>query len=97
MYKNSKYTDNNRLDVDLRSVFLSPSPSNKTLKIHQMDDKKLNIDEPDNLQSSEKRVINCNKSKVRNVEESKEKCTRVAIQLSKSGIIEVISDMETMV
>jgi len=93
MNGNSKYSNNDILDVNLKSIFLSPSPSNKT----QMDDKKLNIDEPDNLPCTEKRVISCEKTKVRNVAESKENFTRVAIQVSESGIIEVISDMETMV
>jgi len=97
MYKNSKYTNNDKLDINLRNVFLSPSPSHKTLKTYQMDDKKLNIDEPDNLQYNEKKVMNCKKSKVRNIVESKENCSKVAIQVSESGIIEVISDMETMV
>lgn len=68
-----------------------------TLKIYPMDDKKLNIDEPDNLHCTEKRVINCKNSKVRNVAESKENCSKVAILVSENGIIEVISDMETMV
>jgi len=97
MNGNSKYSTNDKLDVNLKSVFLSPSHSNKALKTFQMDDKKLDIDKPDNLPCTEKRVINCEKTKVRNVVESKENFTRVAIQVSKSGIIEVISDMETMV
>lgn len=94
---NSKYTDNDRLDVNTSSVFLSPSPSSKTLKVYQVDDTKINIDEPDNLQCTKKRENSCNKLKVRNVTENKENCTRVAIQVSENGIIEVISDKETMV
>jgi len=97
MKKNSKYSNNDKLDVNLKSALMSSSPSNKTLKKYQMDDKKLNIDEPDNLQCNEKRVINCKNSKVRNVAESKENCSKVAILVSENGIIEVISDMETMV
>lgn len=62
-----------------------------------MDDTKINIDEPDNLQSTKKRENNCNKPKVRNVTQNKENCIRVAIQVSENGIIEVISDKETMV
>lgn len=97
MNGNSKYSTNDKLDVNLKSVFLSPFSNNKALKTFQMDDKKLNIDEPDNLTCTEKRVVNCEKTKVRNVVESKENFTRVAIQVSECGIIEVISDMETMV
>lgn len=94
---NSKYTDNNRLDINTSSVFLSPSASSKTLKIYQKDDTKINIDEPDNLQSTNERENICSKPKVRNVTKNKENCTMVAIQVSKNGIVEVISDKETMV
>ncbi|XP_022172531.1 nicotinamide/nicotinic acid mononucleotide adenylyltransferase 1 isoform X1 [Myzus persicae] len=94
---NNKYSTNDILDINSKSVFLSPSPSNKALKTYKMDDKKLNIDEPDSQPCTEKRAVNCEKTKVRNVAESKENFTRVAIQVSESGIIEVISDMETMV
>lgn len=80
----------------MSSVFLSPSPSSKTLKTYQMDDQTKNIHESDIIHSSKKRA-NCNKVKVRNVAGKNEKCNRVAIQVSKNGIIEVISDMETMV
>jgi len=97
MNKNSKYLNNDTFDVNLKSTFLSSSPSDNTLRIYPMDDKKLNIDEPDNLHCTEKRVINCKNSKVRNVTESKENCSKVAILVSENGIIEVISDMETMV
>lgn len=97
MVQNSKYTDNDRLNTNTSSVFLSPSPSSKTLKTYQMDDQTKNIQESDILYSSKKRTNNCNTAKVRNVAGNNEKCTRVAIQVSKSGIIEVISDMETMV
>ncbi|XP_060833803.1 nicotinamide/nicotinic acid mononucleotide adenylyltransferase 1 isoform X2 [Rhopalosiphum padi] len=62
---NHKYSNNDKLDVNLKSALMSSSPSNKTLKKYQMDDKKLNIDEPDNLQCNEKRVINCKNSKVK--------------------------------
>lgn len=75
---------------------MSPSPSSKTLK-KKGNDKKLCIDQPDNLQHTEKREKICNKPKVRNVVENKENCTRVAIQVSENGLIEVISDKETMV
>jgi hypothetical protein len=75
---------------------LSPSPSSKTFKTYQIDDKKINIDEPDNLQCTTKRENNCIKPKVRNIAENKEYSSRVAIQVSENGIIEVISDKETM-
>jgi len=94
---NSKYADNDRADINMSSVFLSPSPSSKTLKICQKDDKKLNIDEPDNLQETKKRTNNSYKPKVRNIAENRDTCTRVEIQVSKNGIIEVISDKETIV
>lgn len=84
----------------MSSVFLSPSPSSKTLRTYQMDDKndkKLSLDEPDNLQGTKKRTNNCNKPKVSIVAENKDNFTRVAIQVSENGIIEVISDKETMV
>lgn len=81
----------------MSSVFLSPSPSCKTLRTYQMDDKKLSIDEPDNLQCTKKRTNSSNKLKVSNVAEDKDNFTRVAIQVSENGIIEVISDKETMV
>lgn len=81
----------------MSSVFLSSSPNNKTHKVYHMDDKKLNIDEHVNSQSTKKRTNSCSKPKVRNVPDNKDNCTRVAIQLSKNGIIEVISDKETMV
>lgn len=92
----SKYTDD-RSDVNMTSVFLSPSPSCKTLKAYQTEVKKLNIDEPDNVQITKKRTNNYDKPKVRNVIENKDHWTRVAIQVSETGIIEVISDKETMV
>lgn len=95
--QNSKSIDNDRSDLNMSSVFMSPSPSSKTLKACQIDEKKINIDEPDNLQCTAKRANSCNKPKVRNKEENKEYCTRVAIQVSENGIIEVISDKETMV
>lgn len=73
-----------------------PSSSSKNLKTYcQKDDTKINIDEPDNLQCTKKRTNN--KSKVRNVTETKGDCNRVAIQVFKNGIVEVISDKETMV
>lgn len=95
--QNSKSIDSDRSDLNMSSVFLSPSPSSKTLKSYQIDDKKINIDEPDNLQCTTKRANSCNKSKVRNIAENKEYCTKVAIQVSANGIIKVISDKETMV
>lgn len=94
---NSKYIDNERLNTTVSSVFLSPSPSTKTLKTYQVDEKKLTIDEPDNLQCTKKETNNFNKLKVSNIAESKDNFTRVAIQVSENGIIEVISDKETMV
>lgn len=93
---NSKYTDDST-DVNTSSVFLSPSPSSKTFKVYETEVKKLNIDEPDNVQITKKRTNNYNKMKVRNVIENKDNWTRVAIQVSENGIIEVISDKETMV
>lgn len=80
----------------MSSVFLSSSPSSETFK-KCVDDVQLCIDQPDNLQRTEKREKNFNKLKVRNVVENKENCTRVAIQVSENGFIEVISDKETMV
>jgi len=63
-----------------------------------MDDTKLNIDEPDNYESIKKRENKMsNKPKVRNIAENKQNCNWVAIQVSDNGIIEVISDKETMV
>lgn len=94
---NSKYIDSERLNTNRTSVFLSHSPSSKTLRTYQMDEKKKSIDEPDNLQCTNKRTHDCNKLKVSNVVESKDNFTRVAIQVSENGIIEVISDKETMV
>lgn len=94
---NSKYIDNERSDKTMSSVFLSPSPSSKTLKSYQIDDKKLSIDEPDNLQCTKKRTNSSSKLKVSNVAENKDNFTRVAIQVSENGIIEIISDKETMV
>lgn len=62
-----------------------------------MEDTKLSIDEPDSVKNTKKRGSNCNKPKVRNIAENKENCNRVAIKVSENGIIEVISDKETMV
>lgn len=93
---NSKYTDD-KSDVNTSGVFLSPSPSSKTFKVYETEVKNLNIDEPDNVQITKKRTNNYNKMKVRNVIENKDNWTRVAIQVSENGIIEVISDKETMV
>lgn len=93
--QNSKYTDNDKLDKNMSSIFLS-SPSSKTL-IYQIEDTKLNIDEPDNLKSIKKRENNYYESKVRNIVGNKENCNWVAIQVSENGIVEVISDKETMV
>lgn len=86
----SKYTDKNESDEKLSTILLSPSLSSKTLKSCKTDDK-INTDE------SNKRENKCYKPKVRHLVESKENCSRVAIQVSKNGIIEVISDKETMV
>lgn len=91
---NNKYTDNDKLD---KNIFLSSSPSDKTLKLYQMDDTKLNIDKPDNYESVKKREKMSNTLKVRNVAENKQNYNWVAIQVSENGIIEVISDKETMV
>ncbi|XP_025421587.1 nicotinamide/nicotinic acid mononucleotide adenylyltransferase 1 isoform X2 [Sipha flava] len=62
---NNKSNDNDRSDLNTSSVFLSPSPSSKTFKTYQIDDKKINIDEPDNLQCTTKRENNCIKPKVK--------------------------------
>ncbi|XP_022172532.1 nicotinamide/nicotinic acid mononucleotide adenylyltransferase 1 isoform X2 [Myzus persicae] len=62
---NNKYSTNDILDINSKSVFLSPSPSNKALKTYKMDDKKLNIDEPDSQPCTEKRAVNCEKTKVK--------------------------------
>lgn len=89
---NSKYIDDSS-DINSSSGFLLPFPlSSKTLRTHQTDNNK-----PDNVRSTKKRTNKCNKSKVRNVAEHKDNWTRVAIQVSDNGIIEVISDKETMV
>lgn len=78
-----------KLDINTSSGFLSPSPVvSKTIKTHQTDN---------NKRSTTKRTNNSNKSKVRNVAENNDNWTRVAIQVSENGIIEVISDKETMV
>lgn len=92
---NSKYTD--KSDVKMSTVFLSSSFSSKTLKSHQIDDNRVNIDESVNIQYTNKREKKCNKPKVRHLLKSKENCSWVAIHVSKNGIIEVKSDKETMV
>lgn len=94
--QNSKCNDNDKSDLNTNSVFLSLSPSSKTPRTYQIDDKKISIDEPDNRQCTTKRTNNCFKSKVRNIAENKECSSRVAIQVSENGIIKVISDKETM-
>jgi len=84
---------NDSSEINSSSGFLSQFPlSSKTLKTHQTDNNK-----PDNSRSTKKRTSKCNKSKVRNLAENKDNWTRVAIQISENGIIEVISDKETMV
>ncbi|XP_050436005.1 nicotinamide/nicotinic acid mononucleotide adenylyltransferase 3 isoform X2 [Adelges cooleyi] len=71
----------------------------KTLQTPSIMDQTVVINEPDHTKiiHSKRKENNCKKSKVSNEDESKLNICRVAIQVSKNGLVEVISDRETMV